>query len=538
MNNNFIKAIGGFGEFGGNCTLISVNGHGIIIDSGIMFSSDDSNGIDKIIPDFSLIGAETEVEIDAVIITHSHEDHTGSLYELLKTYKVPVYLSSYAINPVRDYLFESGIKDPLLVPINDKKSYKINDFFTFTAIEVDHSIPSTHCIFLEFKTINERYGFLVTGDFKKGTWYDTAAQYSGMIDFMLCDSTGSMSRAQNVTEVELLDSFEKIMESAQGRIFFTLFSSNAERMKTIMEAAARHQRHVTVCGRGAEKHFSNALDCGVIAPSNWIPSEDLGKYDENQQVIIITGSQGEPNSALNRLSLSIYPEFKIKPGDLIIFSSRIIPGRELAISRMQDRLLRLGAEIIDWTSPDHVHTSGHGYKTDITDLVQVIIPHIFIPQHGTLRHLKESFKAVSELGICESCLIENSDKVIFTKDRDVEIVKGPGSTNGWVDSPSGVFISKAHMNERRKIGARGICIVSIVVSETYNEASFRWYGTGNDQIDPKIEKELNKMLKKHLISDYSEDELERAVRGTVSDVFKRNYGKKPIINIFIHKFGA
>ncbi|MBN2722912.1 MAG: ribonuclease J [Deltaproteobacteria bacterium] len=527
MAENFIKAIGGYGEFGANCTLISVNGHGVVIDSGVKFSGNDFDGIEKLLPDFSLIESEEDTIIDAVIITHAHEDHIGAIDALMTNLKCPVYCTYYTINLVRYKLDEAKIHRKI-IPVQEGKKYSVNKAISFNVYEMEHSIPDSCSIRMEI----EEFSFFISGDFRNGSKFPGFADDKMSVDFMFCDSTASMEFHEGPQEEMILESFTKILRESSGRVFFTLFSSNIDRLNLILKAAEFTERKVALIGRGLKTHFYNAVERGFLPLTEHLPPEMVSSYPQSRQVFVISGSQAELFSTLNRLSLQTFNDFKIVPDDTVVFSSRAIPGREVAISRMCDRILKLGAKIVDSLNNIPLHSSGHGNRLDITDLINSVNPGIFIPHHGSYRHMCEAAKIADKQGVQDTVIIENSDKIVFS-DSEFSILKGEGSTPVIIDTPSGSILSTRHLKERRKIAAKGIAVVSYYRLKNSISVNFEFAGIGNPEVDVLLKESVERKLIKNYDPLMKRERLTELSRQTVSEIFKKIYGKKPFVIVMI-----
>src|SRR5512146_1865751 len=390
-----VVALGGLGEFGMNCMAVRWGGDIILIDIGLMFPESELLGVDIVVPDITYL-TENRDKVRALILTHGHEDHIGGIAWLLGELNIPVYGTEFTLALVEGKLEEHGLLDDAeLNEIRPGDSIKIGPF-TIRPIQVTHSLVD--CVAL---AIHTPLGVLIhTGDFKvdptptDNKLFDLHAFAEYGKDGVLAlfqDSTNVERPGYTPSERAVRPRFADIFQHAQRRVFISCFSSSIHRIKLALELAHDFNRKVAVIGRSMTESTEIAQDLGYIdLPRNlFIHPGQIKDYAPGQVCILISGTQGEPMSALSRAAVDNHKHAKIEAGDTVVLSSRIIPGNEKAIYRMIDHLFRREADVIyeDGSSPP-VHVSGHASQEELKLLINLVRPRYFIPIHGEYRQLK------------------------------------------------------------------------------------------------------------------------------------------------------
>ncbi len=414
--------IGGLNEIGKNMTLLECNDQIMIIDCGLSFPDDEMYGIDIVIPDFSYLVANRE-RITGMIITHGHEDHIGAIPYLLKNIDIPVYGTRLTLGLVQNKLKEHGIKGDLrTIKAGDKVKLGCFDIET---IRTTHSIADSICL-----AITTPAGVVFhTGDFK----IDYTPIDGEPIDFsrlaeigkkgvtlMMCDSTNVTRPGFTASEKVVGQTIENIFRNAKTRIIIATFSSNVHRVQKIIENAVKFGRKVAVSGRSMENVVALAIELGYldIPPGTLVDLKMTKNIPDDKLVIITTGSQGEPMSALSRIASGEHKSVKLKKGDTVILSSTPIPGNEKTVSNVVNKLFEKGAEVI-YSDIADIHVSGHACQEELKLIHSLIKPKFFMPVHGEYRHLIAHARLAENLGMKKENIfvLENGDILNVNKRR-------------------------------------------------------------------------------------------------------------------------
>ena len=418
-----IIPLGGLGEIGKNMTVIRVDDEILVIDAGLMFPDEDMLGIDLVIPDISYL-IENKDKIKAIVLTHGHEDHIGALPYVLKKINVPVYGTRLTLGILEGRLKENGVDSSNLHSVMQGDIINVG-CFSVGFIRVNHSIPDA--VGLSIKT---PVGMIVhTGDFK----LDYTPIDGKMTDFrrfsdlgnrgvlvLMADSTNSEREGHTPSERTVGAAFDRAFHNARGRIIVATFSSNVHRIQQVIDTAVRYKRHVAVLGRSMVNVVNISLELGYItAPEGTIVDiDEIHNYRMEQMVIITTGSQGEPMSALTRMSMSDHRKVGIVPGDTVIISATPIPGNEKLVSKTIDNLMKLGANVI-YGRNQGIHVSGHASREELKLMHNLVRPKFFIPVHGEYHHLVQHARLARELGMPKENIFisENGQILEFTRDK-------------------------------------------------------------------------------------------------------------------------
>ena len=464
-----IIPLGGLGEIGKNMTVIRCGDEMIVIDAGLMFPENDMLGVDLVIPDYTYL-VENQKYLRAIILTHGHEDHIGALPYVLKNISVPVYGTKLTLGILEGRLRETGVDSGNLHAVNQGEIIMLG-CFSVGFIRVNHSIPDS--VGLSIKT---PLGMIVhTGDFK----FDNTPIDGKMSDFrrlsdlgnkgvlvMMADSTNAEREGHMPSEKTVGVAFNREFQNAPGRIIVATFSSNVHRIQQVIDTAVKYRRRVAILGRSMVNVVNISLELGYIhAPEGTIIDvEDIMNYPANKIVIITTGSQGEPMSALTRMALSDHRQVDIMQGDTVIISATPIPGNEKLVAKTVDNLMRLGANVI-YSRNAGIHVSGHASREELKLMHNLIKPKFFIPVHGELHHLYAHAKLAEELGMAKERIFvgENGYIFEFTRDRG----KIVGRINWGVIMVDGLGVGDVGnivLRDRRQLSQDGILIVVVTIN--------------------------------------------------------------------------
>lgn len=386
-----IIPLGGAGEIGRNCTCVIHGDDMILIDCGISFPNEEQFGVDIVLPDFSFI-IENRQKLKAIFLTHAHEDHVGALPYLLARVKAPIYSADYTLAMIRNKLDERmDVAQLEFVRLNPGKSAQIGSM-KLESIRVTHSIPDATAA-----AIHTPEGvILFTGDYKfdptpvDGKLSDEKRLKELGDSGVLClvgDSTNVERRGWGPSESEVTPGFRKLFDDAEGRVIVTMFASNIHRMQQVFNVAAETGRKVASAGRRMDVTIDMCSRLGYLdlPPNTRIRLDESHSYKPHELVVLTTGSQGEPMSALVQMSKKEYSRMQVMDGDTIVYSARPIPGNEAAIWRTVNRLFRMGATVI-YDAEFPIHVSGHAYRDEISHMLKLTRPKYIAPVHGEPRH--------------------------------------------------------------------------------------------------------------------------------------------------------
>ncbi|RDB59630.1 RNase J family beta-CASP ribonuclease [Paraeggerthella hongkongensis] len=466
-----IIPLGGLDAIGKNMTAFECKGDMILDDAGLMFPDDNHPGVDLILPDYTYVLQNAE-KLRGIIITHGHEDHTGTLPYLMKDLdrQVPIYGTKMTLGLIEGKFAEHKIKNARLVEIKPGDQVKLG-CFTAEFFAVNHSIPGAVGVFFQSPAGN----VLHTGDFKldqtpiDGVTTDFAAlsKFSGIgVDLMMSDSTNAQNPNFTPSEAEVGKELAKIISQAKGRVIIASFASHIHRMQQICDAAVANGRKVVVTGRSMIQNTDIARRLGYldISDTDIVDAYDLKGIPADQVVIMCTGSQGEPLSALARIANGDHRTISIDEGDTVIVSATPVPGNEKAVTRVINSLAKIGADVYD-KSRARVHVSGHAGAEELKLVLSIVQPKAFMPVHGEATHLRAHARLAEATGVpAENVFIcENGESLELTSRgvRRGEIVQ---SGIVFVDGLSVGDTSQGVLDERSALAAQGFAAVAAAVS--------------------------------------------------------------------------
>jgi ribonuclease J len=462
--------LGGVEEIGMNMTVLEYGDDMIVIDAGLMFPEEDMLGIDFVIPDFTYL-LENREKVRGIILTHGHEDHTGALPFLLKELDVPVYGTPLTLGLVREKLIEHNLAHVALNSVMPRDIITLG-VFEIEPIRVTHSIVDGVAF-----GIKTPAGLIVhTGDFK----LDPTPVDGQLMDFhrfaeygergtvlLMSDSTNAEKGGFTFSEKEVRRAFEDIFSDAKGRIIIATFASNIHRIQQVIDVAEMFGRKVILSGKSIVSNTQIALDLGYlrIPKDIWLRLEDLKNLNDNQVVIITTGSQGEPMSVLSRIATGEHKTIKVKEGDIVILSAKMIPGNEQSIGRIINHLFRRGATVI-YEKVSEIHVSGHASKEELKLMLNLVKPKYFMPVHGEYRHKVYHARLGEKTGIPKEniFLLDNGEVLEIT---DETAVKSGKVTSGriYIDGKGVGDVEDMVLRDRRRLAHDGIVIIIIGIEK-------------------------------------------------------------------------
>jgi len=537
-----IIPLGGLGEFGMNCLALRWEDDIIVIDAGLMFPESELLGVDVVVPDISYL-VENKEHVRAIILTHGHQDHIGGLAWLLSELKVPVYATEFTLAYVEGNLEENQMLDETeLIEIAPKEKFTIGPF-TIEPIRVTHSLVD--CVALAIET---PVGIIIhTGDFKidlsplddKPFDLHTFAEYGkrGVLA-LLQDSTNVERPGYTPSESSVRPRLDEVFSRTRKKLFFSCFSSSVYRIRIALELARAHGRKVAIVGRSMMESTEIAQDLGYIdvPPGLIINPGQMRDYSPEQVMVLISGTQGEPMSALSRAAVDNHKHARIDAGDTVVLSSRVIPGNEKSIFRVIDHLSRRDAHVVyDDGSQGLIHVSGHGSQDELRLLINLVRPKYFIPVHGDYRYLRKHAQIAMETGAVEHAIvIEDGD--VLEVDHDNARKKDKVTAGRiLIDSGSSIdVVEDLVIRDRRILSEDGIVLAVLAINkrtgklEQAPEVVMRGFG-GADITDKARETVLNTLhgLSGEEKTDYGM--VKEKVRVELKRLIQKTTGRRPMI---------
>ena len=465
-----VSFLGGLNEVGKNMTLFEYGEDMFLVDCGLAFPDQDMLGVDLVLPDFTYVERNAD-RIRGIVITHGHEDHIGGLPYLLKVLNVPVYGTKLTIGLIQGKLREHGLLNSATLNVIKPGDVITLGGFTVEAIHVNHSIPDALGL-----AIRCEGGTIVhTGDFK----IDTTPIDGGMMDLgrlaeigqegVLClmsDSTNAERPGFTESERKVGESFETLFRKAgNNRIIVATFSSNIHRVQQIMNVAASLGRKVALVGRSLENVVSISAELGYlnIPEGIVIDINMINRYPADKLVIITTGSQGEPMSALTRMAFSDHRKVEIHPNDYVIISATPIPGNEKTVSRVVNELMKLGADVV-YEKMYEVHVSGHACQEELKMIMGIVKPKYFIPVHGELKHLRKHAGLALSMGIPkENILIADNGRVAEISKKALRCTSTVPAGRVFVDGYGVGDVGSVVLRDRKHLAQDGLVIVAVCI---------------------------------------------------------------------------
>ena len=469
---NKLKVIplGGLGEIGKNCTIVEYKNEMIMIDCGLTFPDEDMLGVDIVIPDFTYV-EENKDKLKGIFITHGHEDHIGGIAYLLKTVDTNVYCSKLTKGLLENKFKEHGLNPNRLKMVNVNNTVKVGNL-SAEFIRVSHSIPDSCAI-----AVKSPIGtILFTGDFKMdftpidGEPTDIQKLASLGRKGLLClfsDSTNVEIEGSSMSEKEVGETFINLFGQAPGRIIVATFASNLHRVQQVIFAAEKYNKKVVLSGRSMINNVKIASSLGYLKIRNntLIDMKNIKDYSDDQIVVLSTGTQGEPLSALTRMANNEHKQVHLNSSDTVILSSSAIPGNEMPINNTINNLTKIGCDII-YDSLAKVHASGHACQEEIKLMHQLTTPKYFIPAHGEPRQLKKHMEIAMNMGLNKENILvgQNGDVFEFTK-KSARINGKVQAGNVLVDGSGIGDVGNIVLKDRKHLSEDGLLVVSLTIEK-------------------------------------------------------------------------
>ncbi len=469
-----VLPLGGLGEIGKNMTVLEQDGAIVVVDVGLRFPTPEMVGIDLVLPDFSYLRERAE-DIEAIILTHGHEDHLGALPWVLRDLgarlDAPVYGGPLTIAMARSKLEEHKLTEIELESVEPGETIEAGPF-SIELVHMTHSIPDSCAVAIE----TERGTVLFTGDYKfdqtpvDGQPADVSrlAELGSEGILLLCgDSTNVDRQGFSPSESGVGPALEEVFSRCDGRIVVTSFASNIHRVQQVVDAAAALGRKVALVGRSMRKNVSigRTLDHIEIPEGLLVGPREINDFPDERVVIISTGSQGEPLSALRRMAYRDHPQVQLKRGDTVVFSATPIPGNERAVNETIDRLYHIGCEVITPREAP-VHASGHGYAEEVKLMLNLVKPRYVMPFHGDFKRLRLHAKLAEAVGIDPRAIFQGENGLPLEIDeRGARFGAAEQSGMIFVDGVEIGDMADVALRDRRMLSADGIFIVVVTIAE-------------------------------------------------------------------------
>ena len=505
-----ITPLGGLGEIGGNIAVFETEKEAILVDVGMSFPDEDMHGVDILVPDFSYL-REIKHKIVGVVITHAHEDHIGAMPYLYKEMQFPIFATPLPLAMIGNKFDEHHIKEfrRYFNPVEKRKVYKIGNDFEVEWMHMTHSILDSSSL-----AITTDAGTVIhTGDFKidhtpvDGYTADLhrLAHYGekGVL-CLLSDSTNSYNVLPTQSELSVAPALDRVFAKAEGRILLSTFSSNIHRVQQAIQYGIKYGRKVCVIGRSMERNIEIAMQYDYVRfPKNiFVDADEVSRLNDKEVLIVTTGSQGEPSSALFRMSIGEHRHIKIKPTDLIVLSSRAIPGNEGSISGMLNHLQRAGARV---ASDKDIHVSGHASMEEQKLMLRLVNPKFFLPVHGEYNHVMKH----KETGIM--CGVPERNILLMTDGEQIEIapkymrkVKTVKTGKTYIDNQNNHQIEDDIVLDRQKLASDGIVMIVAQVDSQHSKMLAKpkvtTFGIVADKQDKFFAKEMEDILEQFLLN--------------------------------------
>jgi ribonuclease J len=536
--------LGGLGEIGLNMMLLESGDDVIAVDCGLLFPDDEMPGVDYVIPDFSYLRGRREA-FRGVVLTHGHEDHIGALAYLLREFEVPVYGTPLTLAIARPRLAEHGVLERA-----DLRSYGPGDeiklgCFTVVPIRVTHSIADGIGLAIETPL-----GTVVhTGDFKLDPrpiddQQPDFAKFAALGErgvLVLCSDSTNVNRAGRTGSETLVgEALAGRFASAPGRILVATFASHIHRIQQVLDLAARSGRRVALLGKSMVGNVAVAAELGYLAvpPGLLVSLEELAELPPARQVILSTGSQGEPNSAVALIAAGEHKYVEAAPGDLVIFSSRVIPGNERVIGRAINALLRRGAEVL-WEDVAFVHVSGHASQEDLKQMLGLTRPRYFVPVHGEYRHLLQHARLAEGVGIpADRIFLVEDGQGLELSASGARVLAGYPASRVLVDGKGVGDVGGVVLRDRQLLSEAGMVTVALTIDRQTGaiiagpEIASRGFVYMKDA--DELMEEVKSAVREALLNRQEPEVIDReligaTVRSAVRRFINQRFQRKPVV---------
>jgi ribonuclease J len=543
-----VVPLGGLGEIGLNCMLLEFGGRAIAIDCGLMFPDVHMLGIDRVIPDLTYLRQFGENFL-GFIITHGHEDHIGALPYVLRDLSAPVYATPMAAGLIEEKLLEHELAErPRVEVVRPRRPWQLGPF-GIEAIHMTHSIVDAVAL-----AITTPIGVVVhSGDFKldqtpiDGAVSDLDA-FGGYADqgvlLLLSDSTNAERPGRTPSELHVRDGLDRIFNDTAGKIFFSTFASHVHRLTQVIELSQRYGRRVVTLGRSMTNSIRIATELGYLdyPPSLFADIAEMRTLEPSKVTLLITGSQGEPLSALIRIAEGDHKQAEMGPDDAVILSARIIPGNEKSISNMINHVYRRGA-IVHHSGSAFVHASGHGSQEELAQLISLLRPRYFVPIHGEYRHLVKHRQVALAAGVAaEAAFLLENGHVLEVGRHSARVADPVPAGRIFVDGKGIGDVEKAVLRDRRHLSSDGLVLAVLAVDQHSGEVisgpdlvsrGFIFEEAGQAYLEQAKGVVLDHLRQIAVESRTDPMEVKEEVRKALKRFFARTLERRPVIVPFV-----
>ncbi|WP_422036058.1 ribonuclease J [Reyranella sp.] len=535
-------ALGGAGEIGMNLNLYGTAGKWLMVDLGIGFADSSMAGVEVVMPDPEFIVERREALV-GIVLTHAHEDHLGAVADLWPQLKAPVYATPFAASVLKRKLIDAGLRDQVPVteiPLRGKFSLGP---FELEMITMTHSIlePNAMAIRTKFGTVFHTGDWKIDPEPLLGDLTDEAMLKrigdEGALA-MVCDSTNVFVEGEAGSESKVRKNLEALVRGRAGRVAVSCFASNLARVESIALAAVAAGRHPVLSGRALTRMLESAQECGYLLDfPECVPEKQAGYLPRDKVLFICTGSQGEPRAAMSKLAGGEHRDLVLEAGDTAIFSSRVIPGNEHSVGRLQNALIARGVKVITDREAD-IHVSGHPARDELVRVYQWVRPKIALPVHGEVRHMMEHAELAKTCQVPETIVAPNGTLVRLAP-GPAEIIDHVFSGRLARDGDTLIPLDGESLRERRKLLWNGAAAATLVVDKRGKslappKVSLRGIDDADGELQEAIEDALSEMMADLKSVERTDDRrMEEAARQAVRRVVRAHLGKKPLTDVHI-----
>ncbi len=541
-----VTFLGGLGEIGRNCLALEYRGRLVVVDAGLMFPEPDMYGVDLILPDFRWL-IERRDRVDAIVLTHGHEDHTGSLRYLLQDVNVPVYGSALTLGFARHRLTEARVSGVEFIEVEDYERRRIGPF-DVEFLPVTHSVPSAHCL-----VFHTDLGAIVhSGDFKldqspiDGRRTDLARLGelgTEGVALLLADSTNAEEPGFTPSESSVGVALRRVfLERPDRRLVVACFASHVHRIQQIANVAVAQGRKIALMGRSMEANVKLARKLGLLTidAGDLIDIENVSRYRPGEVCVICTRAQGEPLAALSKMARGDHKNFEVGESDTVVLSSHPIPGNEWSVGRVIDDLHRAGTEVID-SSREPVHASGHARQGELRTFHQLLRPKNFVPVHGEYRHMVHHARLAESMGLESSHVIvcEDGDQIELSASGIRRCGQVPAGFH-YIDGTSG-DLDERPLEERRMLAEYGAVLISAGVHAERGEitqavrvSTRGWFEGDDDQVVTHIVETVREALADALDEGIRDDvALSKVAQRAAGRLLGQRYRRQPVLLVSV-----